>query len=831
MARTKAAPKAKQPEKAPAIPENISAKLPWIFLAVLLIIVIFLYEPIILKGMEPSGADVVTGIGKTHQLRMWEKQLGHYPLWNPFMFGGMPTYHRHGPVAWSVDTILSKMDFLGDWRLYYFLLGAVGMYLLVVFLGLSPITAILAGLAFVLMPHFQALIIVGHYAKFRALMWMPYVVLTTLFFIRRKDLLSMLLFTLAVALQFRTQHYQIMFYTILFSLFLGLPPLIKDIREKQFPKLARFAGLFAISAVLILLVISQNLLSIKEYTPHSTRGGHAISLQENAEKTADKKGVGFEYATNWSYSVSELWNLIVPKFHGGTSQEEYQGNAVPAWRNQLLPTYWGSMPFTQSYEYLGIILVYLALLGIVTQWKRSEVKALTFLTLLALLLALGKNFDALYRLFFYYIPYFDKFRVPMMILTLVMGTVSLLAAFGLHSALSGELFKAEYFRKFLVISGGLAALLLIPLLFGSAFSLSKAGEVQRYGQQVVAQLKVVRAEMLKSSAFSSLLFLLLGFGSLMAIYKKWISGTVAGLLVIVFLLIDLTILDAHYIDNKFTDPKQAEIQQYAESQIDRVLKQDKSLYRVFPVGQLFQDTRWCYRYQSIGGYSPAKLQTIQELVDNNLMVAVSGRIPINWNVVDMLNGKYLIANQPLPGPRLKPVASDEQQRLYVYENSGVLPRAFFVGKTEVIPDGVKRLRRLNQPDFNPARIAILEKPLTERISTPDSSRAVIEEYQPEKIRLKVFTDKTALLVLSEMYYPEGWKAYLDGKTELEIYKTNHAIRSVVVPAGEHNIEFRFHPQSFYTGARISMASLYLIYLLLAGLLFTRYRQAKAGKTE
>ncbi len=792
------------------------------FFVLLFIVMAMLYRPL-LTGLEPSGSDIVSGIGKTHQMKLWEQKTGHYPLWNPAMFGGMPMYHRFAPKAWSIDTLLNHLDFLGDWRLWYFLCGALGIFLLVKFLGLSAAAGMLSALAFILMPHFQALIIVGHYAKFRAIMWMPYVLLTALLLIKKRDILSALLFALALALQFRTQHYQIMFYTLLLVLFMGIPPLYRLLREKDWKSVGRIAGLSLGALILTLLIVAQNLLSIKEYTPYSTRGGYAISIQDKTKEHQEKKGVGFDYATRWSYSVSEFWNLVIPRFHGGTSNERYTGNLVPGWKDRQLPTYWGSMPFTQSYEYIGIIIAFLALIAVVFQWQRTEVKSLTLLTGLALLMALGKNFAVLYRAFFYYVPYFDKFRVPMMILTLVMFTTALLAAYGLSFLLTADFSRKELVQKFYILSGVFGFLLLIPLIFGSSFSLSHPGEIQRYGQDVVTMFKKIRLEMLRNSALTSLLFFLVGFAGIFAAQKKWLRTDYLPVLFILIVAIDFLALDSHYIKGKFTDPKQAEQQQYRTTAIDKVLMQDTTLYRVFPVGQLFQDTRWCYRYQSIGGYSPAKMQTIQEIVDNCLYVNVGDPLPFNWNVLDMLNVKYLIVNQKLSSPRLKPVAFDQGEKLYAYRNSGVLPRAFFVDTLRVIPDGVKRLSFLNSTEFKPARMAILEKTPGEIVRASDSTRVKITRYEPERIELNVYTAQPALLVLSEIYYPKGWHAFLDGERETEIYKTNHLLRSVIVPAGSHRLSFTFHPRSYYAGLRISTISLIITYLLILGALYFRYR--------
>ncbi len=201
------------------------------FFILLLLLLLILYQSLVFQGMEVGGSDAVSNVARTKQLQEWEKKIGHYPLWDPYMFAGSPTYFRAAPRAWSLDTILHQLDFIFDWRIWYFLAGALGVFLLIKFLGLPALAAMLASLAFMLMPHFQALVIVGHYAKFYALMWMPYVVVTFLYVLRRPGILSMLLFTLALSLQIRTQHYQIIFYTLLVLLFMGIPILLDFFRK------------------------------------------------------------------------------------------------------------------------------------------------------------------------------------------------------------------------------------------------------------------------------------------------------------------------------------------------------------------------------------------------------------------------------------------------------------------------------------------------------------------------------------------------------------------------------------------------------------------------
>jgi hypothetical protein len=805
------------------------------YFVVLFIFLLFFYKPIVFEGLEGSGGDVTSNIGNSHQLYQFREETGKRPLWNPYMFAGTPIYHRLGGVVWSVDTMISKLDSVIDWRVWYLWLGAVGMFLLAKYLGLSAISGMMAGVCFILIPHFHALNIVGHFSKLRALMWIPFVLLTFLLLLKRRNLLSTLFFTFTFTLLMRTQHYQIIFYAVLLLFVMGIVPYARMALEKRWNHFLRFNGLFIGSVLLVLISVAQPLLVTRDYTPYSTRGGNAVSLQEPVSEK-DKKGVGFDYATSWSYSIPEFWNLVVPKFHGGTSQEVYTGNTVPRLRNQVIPAYWGDMPFTQSYEYMGVILLFLALTGVFFRWRRPEVKYLVILTLIALLLSLGKNFSVLYKLFFYYFPYFDKFRAPMMILTLVAFNVSILAAFGLDFILGREFERKEVQKRFYKIAGAFLIILLIPFVLGSSFSLSPAQELQRYtaqyganqATQIVNMFKEARLDILKSSSLRTLLLFLAGGGLLIAIARQWMTRDVLVLSLGLLAACDLGFVSADYMEGKFIDAKQNEAQTYRENEVDRLIKQDKSLYRVLPpLRAVANDSRWPYRHQSIGGYSPAKLQVIQDIISNNLPQG-SGSLPFNLKVVSMLNGKYLGANETYDDARLEYVGASPQDNLHLFRNKDVLPRAYFVGSVRVIEDGIERLRFMNSPEFEPGTTALLEETFSESIQLPDSSYARVSHFEPDEVLLEAYTDKKSLMVLSEIYYPKGWRAFMENGDELRIYKTNHLLRSVVVPAGEHTITFEFKPNTYYAGIRVSFVGFLIVY---GGLLFLLYREFIKGKLK
>lgn len=799
------------------------------YFVIVFIFLLFFYKPLVFDGLEANGADVVSNIGISHQVKQFMEDGGERALWNPYMFAGMPTYHRHGGITWSVDTFVNVLDSAIDWRIWYFMIGVIGMFFLAKYLGLSAITGIVAGICFILIPHFQSLIVVGHFSKFRALMWLPFLLLSFLSFINRRNLLSMLLFVLVFSLFMRTQHYQIIFYGVLLLFFCGIVPYIKIVLEKHWNEFLKFNGLFVCSLVLVVIIVAQPLFVTGDYTPYSTRGGNAISLEKDVTDQ-DKKGVGFDYATNWSYSFSEFWNLVIPKFHGGTSQEIYKGSKVPQLRNQVIPSYWGDLPFTQSYEYMGVIIVFLALVGIVFQWRRIEVKSLTILTLFALFLSLGKNFSILYKPLFYYFPYFDKFRVPMMILTLVSFNTIILAAFGLNYLLGKDFEKKENQKKMFRMGGIFVFLLILPLLIGSNLSLSPQQEETKFaaqygpeqGKQIINLLKEARLDILKTSTIRTIFVMIAGLVCFYLFSRKWLSKHSLAVCLLLIAGLDLGLISKEYLDGKFVDPQRIENQVYRENNIDRLIKSDKSLYRVLPPLQIVgNNSRWSYHHQSIGGYSPAKPQGIQDILTNNLTKGPDPTLPLNLNIVSMLNGKYIVASYKGSHPQLELLGENEAEKLYLFQNKSNLPRSFFVDNIRVITDGEERLNFMNSYEFDPGHIALLEEELVQPVSSPDSSFSRVIHFEPNNMTIEAFTDKNALLVVSEIYYPKGWQAFLDDDEELRIYKTNHLLRSVIVPEGLHTIKFVFKPQVYYSGVYISLVGILVVYL---GIFFFSYKE-------
>lgn len=820
--RRGAAPE-RPPQPRASWPGRLSARAQVVLSICALLLVVLIYRaPLVFGGKSPVGADVIGSEGKSHQIEQYRQRTGKRALWNPYVFSGMPVYHRYGGLTRSLDNLLGlAANTSGRNGALYLFIGGVGMLLLLRYLGLSRFPALIGALCFLLMPHWQGLLEAGHFAKFRPIMMMPWVLVSFLFLLDRRSLLAWLCFLLAFCLQLRTQHYQILFYTGLLLLAVGVRYGIAWLRQGAYLRILTTVAMILGAVGLLLLMVAQPLWVTREYTPYSIRGGTG---------EAGSTGLDFDYATGWSFSPREMLTLVMPRFFGGTSSERYSGAAVPPeimaryFRDGRIPGYWGDMPFSGNTEYLGVVALILAALGLYAHRRNGLLLALAILAAFSLLLSFGRHFPALYSLFFQHMPVFSKFRVPSMILVLMMFIVSLLAAFGMASLLHTDRSRFPALgRAVLWIGGGLVLIGLIPLLFGGAFSFQRPGEPGRYGR-LLPYLEAARRDMMRADALRLILLAGASCGLIWTYLRGWWSSRlIVSVCFFLLVLVDLISVGSGFLTpDRLADPKALEQTHFAQSGVDRFLLSDKGVHRILPVGELFNSNDWGYYHQPVSGYDPAKLRVTQDVIESCLYKGWDPRAPINWNVANMLNAKYVIAAGAISSPHLGLAYADESSHVMVYRNLTALPRAFFVADYEVIPQRKDRLARLNDRAFNPASTAILEFDPGLTLAKPDSAAAAdVVLFEPDRVVLETRNPQAGLLVLSEIYYPKGWRALVDG-SDVPIYKTNHLLRSVWVPEGEHAVEFRFEPATFFRSERISRYAMWAVYLLFLAELARRF---------
>lgn len=801
---------------------------PWQFalaLGLIFIVILVCFAPIVFENKVPPSTDVIAWQGNAQSILEAKKEHRYTPLWANNVFSGMPAHliSLRPPFDQPARLVIDGLSKIFKWQAIYYLLGAFGVLSLFKFWKLNIGAGLFAALAFIWWPDLLGKLEAGHNSKVQTIMCIPIVLFLFLRLLKKTDLLNFSLFTIAFSIAVRAGHYQIVFYLALTLAFFGAAKIIKMILDKQLKSACLALAFVLIGLVLGVSMSAFNSLQVREYSKYSIRGG-------TGEKGST--GLEFDYATQWSLHPGEMYNFIIPRFWGGHSEQIYEGDAVPQLKGRAIPGYWGHMPFTTTTDYLGVVVVFFAVLGIGMGWKRTEVKILFVLLIFSALMAFGRHFPYLYKFFFNIVPYFNKFRVPVMIVVLFMFSNALLGGIGIHEVVTRirQMNQQKVVRILIGIFSAFFLLGVIPLLLRHSLAFSHPGDAA-YGEQFVPLLLAARLDLLRGDTLRMIALVAAAHALVYAFLKSWISKALFISAVVFLLLVDLIPINRRYM--KKLIPKTQMDSYFNKTEIDQFLLNDTDLFRIYPLGELSGQAHWSYYHQSIEGYHAAKLRIYQDIHESCLQKGTdpefqnNPQVPINWNVVNMLNTKYILAKGGIQHPNLEPVTQDPSQKIVVFRNKAVKRRAFCVGKTEVIENRQSRLDRLNQASFQPDSVAIVESPLTKFIEAPSSWSTDITRYEPNYIDVKVMTNAQTLMVLSEIYYPAGWKAFINGQ-ELEILKVNHILRGVVVPTGTHTVEFRLEPKTYKISRAMMGSSIIIVYALLIIGLVSVYRQKQSS---
>ncbi len=735
--------------------------------------------------------------------------LDRYPLWTPYIFSGMPSFGSliAAPYTNPMSLILTPIPGVFKVVVYYLLLGIfTWLFLRRQRLGIWP--SFFGALAFTFCAHVITMIMFGHNSKIATLVYLPLVLLATSEVWRKPTLRWGAILALAVGTMLVSSHLQVAYYTFLAAGLYMVVATVAALRErmKAGSVLARWVvwgiGLgvgLAASAVLF--------LSVREYAAHSIRGGTG-------------GGLPYDYATNWSLHPLEITTFFVPGFlgFGGAS-------------------YWGWMPFTDFPHYMGMLPFFLAVLTLVL-WPRERMHVyFLVLGLFALIVAFGRHLPVLYDLMFRFLPYFNKFRVPSMILLLLQFSVAVLGAIGLER-LSGAVTGAERnhrLRKTYLVAGVFGAVVVILGIFTAAgLQHAAAGRLaarapgmgvpaDRAGTFALQEARQV-VTMAGRDVFLALFFLAAGAGLVVARIRGRIPAPalVAGVIL-------LTVIDLWRVDAKPADyhPRTQDPTAFQATDAVRYLQQQTEPYRILPLtGQGLNNNWFAYfKIPSILGYHPAKVKIYQDLIDDQGPVGISKSLSRgNFNVVDILNMRYLVADREIQGGPLETVVRGPQ---FVMRNDGALPRMWFVDRARVIADPGSHLAAVADPSWKPREEALLfQDPGALDPGTGGTAKVTL--YQPREIHAEVNSPGNSLLMISEVYYEPGWDAWLDGKP-VEIRRADYVLRAVKVPPGRHQLKMRFDPPAFRRGVFLSLAAYALILIALgASVVVDRGRGSRGG---
>ena len=821
-------------------------------LAVLFFVVLacVYFSPIMFDGKTLAQHDITQFQGGAHEAQAYAQATGKEALWTNSMFSGMPTYliSLHFPGDWS--GYLQKAMTLGLPAVVANLfLALLCGYILLVALGVRPLVAVAGAVALGFSSYNLAILAAGHNTKSLALAYAPLVLGGLLVTYRRDKWLGAALFAVGLTLNIHVNHLQITYYLLLLVAIFGVIELVAAARSGQLPAFLKRTALLGLGAALAVGVSFGRLSTTAEYSKYSNRGPSELKSaaptapgQAPAPKSEDEStGVDRDYAFQYSYGVGETITLLVPNFYGGASAMPLstdsnlgrQLSALGADPNMLaaMPTYWGQQSYTAGPVYMGAVVCFLFILGLFVVEKRTRYWLLAG-TILSILLAWGKNFETFNYLIFDLLPGYNKFRAVSMALVIaqlaipILGALALSRVFGQLRVKSDELgveaidqklltFNSQLLTQELLYAGAIAAGLCV-LAYLASFSFDFAapvdGELTKQGftPQLLGALRADRADLLRNDVWRGLLFIGAALGVLYFHLKGRLKATPAAALMVLLVLVDLWGVDKRYLgDNKFQRETIAE--EFQPSPADQLILQDKDLdYRVLNLANPFNEAQTSYFHKSIGGYHGAKLRRYQDLIERQ----ISNN---NQQVLNMLNTRYLItgdAKQP------------------VQRNPSALGNAWFVSTVKTVKSPDEEMAALGT--LSPATEAVVDarKFPQQPAATYDAAGASIAltNYSPDELKYRYNAPQAGFVVFSEIYYADGWQAFIDGKP-VPHFRANYVLRALPVPAGAHTIDFKFEPKSYAVGNGVSLAASVVLLLVLLGAVGYVVRRKEHGGDE
>lgn len=820
-----------------------------IYIAVCLIAFIVLalaYANPVISGKSLIQPDIVHYKGGAKELLDYRANNENETYWSNSMFGGMPTYHTgaqfRGDVIKKIDDVLM---FLPKPANYLFLLFA-GFFLLGIVATRNWKYALLGATFFGLSTYFYIIVAAGHNAKLHTIAYFaPLLAGILLVYIRKKYILGFIVTALFMGLQISANHPQMTYYLFIALAFLFISELIRAVRKKTPMKhFLISSGVLALAFAIGVGMNAQRLLANAEYVKETTRGKQILN---NDRHSPESSGLDKESITMWSYGKLETLNLFIPRLMGGGSQEEgsdkmmaevqqlVQDNVKSQQEMDMISkgfgslTYWGDQPGTSGPAYQGAVVIFLAILGFFFAWKKYRYWILGA-SVLTILLAWGHNFSPLTNFFIDVVPLYNKFRAPSSILVVVELLFPFIAILGLYRFYNDEKLTADYKKKILTyVSASVVGLLLILIIFGKGLlGFHTDNEKQYLPPYLLDYLIGERFSMFRGDAIKALIFVLITAAILWFSIKQKISQNVALIVIGLVSLFDLWSVNKRYLnEGNFGDKAFAENPFITENSdfltgkasenpyiqgllsqvnvnktLEEISSKDQTHYRIYnqTLGP-FNETNTSYFKSSVGGYSAAKLRRYDDVINHYFMEMDTVKVP---RILNLLNAKYMIfgnAEQP-----------------QAVANANANGNAWFVSDVKFV----------NTPNEEIDAIGVIDSKKTAVVANsdknyfsgkqivPDSTAHIdLKKYQPNELEYSSVSKTPQLAVFSEIYYPKGWKMFIDGK-EVPYIKADYLLRAVHVPAGNHTLKMVFEPEVIKTGKMISMA-VFGLFLLLAAL--------------
>ncbi|WP_417443973.1 YfhO family protein [Joostella sp.] len=803
-----------------------------VFLVFILISLIY-FSPV-LQGKKIFQSDIVQYIGMSKERNDFKDKTGEESYWTNSAFAGMPTYqlganYPHNYIK-KLDKTIRFLPRPADYLFLYF----IGFYILLLVLKVDWKLAGIGALAFGFSTYLIIILGVGHNAKAHAIGYFPFVLAGILLAFRKKYIVGFLLTAFAMALEINANHFQMTYYLFLLVLVLGVVYLIDAFKKKELPHFFKTIGILSVAVIISIATNATNLMATQEYAKWSTRGQSELTINPDGSPKEQTGGLDKEYITSYSYGLFESLNLFVPRLLGGGNDENLDkdsnsykylvGQGVPPAQAQdfvknqaARMMYWGDQPGTSGPAYVGAVVIFLFLISLFL--LKGKLKWwLVAGSIVSLMLSWGHNFNFLTNLMIDYFPLYNKFRAITSIQVILELCIPVLAVLSLKALFDKDVENSQKLNALKwssIIAGGTVILL---FLLKGTFDFAHANDAyyrQQFDQmgmnQLMSNIKKDRMSLYTSDLLRTFILVAISAGVIWMFIKQKLKANYAIIAFGLLFIIDLVGIDRQYVnDDNFVSARVLD-KPFQESAVDKQILEDTGYYRVFNSQESINGASTSFYHKSIGGYHAAKPKRLQDLFEYQIANN-------NVGVLNMLNVKYIIR-------------ANEKGEVYPATNPYANGPAWFVSKLIPTDNADAEMKALG--DLNVKTEAVFNQSkfldISEKNYKVDSLASIaIVNYKPNEIKYKSSNSNDGLAVFSEMYYPHGWKVTIDGQ-EVDEFRVNYALRALAIPAGEHEITFKFDPEVVKTGSTISLASNLLLFLLLIGGVF--YQQKNKREKE
>jgi hypothetical protein len=813
--------------------------LPHLLAIFIFAIVAIVYCKPALEGKVLQQSDVTQWKGMAQDALNYKAQYGITPLWTNSMFGGMPTFQITGiPVSpYSIGALDGIFTLYLAEPVGLFFLASICFYFLAQVLGFSTLIGIIGGLAYSYATYNPIIVVVGHMTKMHAIAYLPFFIGAILLIFQKKYYLGAICTAIATALFVQANHLQINYYGLIIVLAMSLFYLIQWIKAKEYTHILKTIGFSLVAGIMGLAVNAIMLMSTAEYGKASIRGGSALATKDSK---ITNTGLNKDYALSYSMFLSEPLVMMFPHIYGASSDpnlvDPAKSKAIevlqqmqPEVGQQLqsfLQFYWGGIGFTAGPPYVGIIICFLACIGFGSNQNPNR-WWIGAVIVLSILLAAGSYFETFNLFILEHLPLYNKFRAPSMIIVVPTLLIGVLAMYGIHAIV-----KTTNFKQFIQehktgwITLGLIFFAVLALYFSSDFKsesekqlMSQIMQIQDPNQKaafeapardMVNAIAEDRKGFIESDLTRALIFIGIAFLLIYLYIKQTIQQTIFIAGIGLLTLVDLFQINVQYLKpSQYVEATENE-NVFALTDLDKALLKDTSNYRIIDLRRGVQNAFnegaiMAYHHKLVGGYNPAKLSIYQDLIENQWY-----QFPNSLPTLNMMNTKYIITGN---------MASD------TIPNPDALGNAWFVKGIDYKKGPRAVMDHLSF--FNPRDTAVMDEQdkidALSGLQVDTTARIQLVDNQNDVIHYTATTNAKQLAVFSELYYRDGWKAYID-EQETPIVKVNYVLRGLVVPAGDHKIRFEFKPASVTRAKQIAGIASILVWLALIAFIVVAIKQ-------